>query len=68
MVKDLGELGFFIGVQASRDSQGLHLYQIWYITDLLRNTKMVGAKPFGWPTTSGLKLTSTEGPLLLDPT
>ncbi|KAB5520250.1 hypothetical protein DKX38_024569 [Salix brachista] len=58
-VKDLGELSFFLGVQASRDSNGLHLRQTRFITDLLHSTNMVGAKPLNCPTVSGPKLSST---------
>ncbi|KAF5471906.1 hypothetical protein F2P56_008669 [Juglans regia] len=68
LVKDLGELSFFLGVQASHDSHGLHLGQTRYITDLLESTKMVGAKPLNCPSTSGPKLSSIEGELLSDPT
>ncbi|XP_040996230.1 uncharacterized mitochondrial protein AtMg00810-like [Juglans microcarpa x Juglans regia] len=68
LVKDLGELSFFLGVQATRDKHGLHLRQTRYITDLLESTKMGGAKPLNCPTTSGPKLSSEEGNLLLDPT
>jgi hypothetical protein len=43
--KDLGPLSFFLGVQVSRSSHGLHLYQMKYITDILKRTHMDGAKP-----------------------
>ncbi|KAB5572874.1 hypothetical protein DKX38_000068 [Salix brachista] len=59
---DLGELSFFLGVQASRDSLGLHLRQTRFITDLLHSTNKVGAKPFNCPTVSDPKLSSTDAP------
>ncbi|KAF5481186.1 hypothetical protein F2P56_001856 [Juglans regia] len=68
LVKDLGELSFFLGVQACRDQHGLHLRQARYITDLLESTKMVGAKPLSCPTISGPKLSTEDGELLSDPT
>lgn len=55
-VKDLGELSFFLSVQASRDSNGLHLRQTQFIIDLLHSTHHVGAKPLNCPTISGPKL------------
>ena len=67
-VKDLGSLSYFLGVEANRSSQGLHLRQTKYICDLLNRTKMVGAKPLASPTISGTKLSSMDGSLLQDPT
>jgi histone deacetylase 1/2 len=34
-VKDIGDLTFFIGIEAIRDTSGLHLSQRRYILDLL---------------------------------
>ncbi|RVW79312.1 Retrovirus-related Pol polyprotein from transposon RE1 [Vitis vinifera] len=60
-MKDLGPLGYFLGIQASRDSSGLHLRQSKYIGDLLHRTKMAGAKPASSPCTTGLKLSTHVG-------
>ncbi|RVW13866.1 Retrovirus-related Pol polyprotein from transposon RE1 [Vitis vinifera] len=60
-MKDLGPLGYFLGIQASRDSSGLHLRQSKYIGDLLQRTKMAGAKPASSPCTTGLKLSTHVG-------
>ncbi|RVW67847.1 Retrovirus-related Pol polyprotein from transposon RE1 [Vitis vinifera] len=60
-MKDLGPLGYFLGIQASRDSFGLHLRQSKYIGDLLHRTKMAGAKPASSPCTTGLKLSTHVG-------
>ncbi|RVW25023.1 Retrovirus-related Pol polyprotein from transposon RE1 [Vitis vinifera] len=57
-MKDLGPLGYFLGIQASRDSSGLHLRQSKYIGDLLHRTKMAGAKPASSPCITGLKLST----------
>jgi len=43
-VKDLGELSYFFGIEALRNQDDLHLRQAKYITDLLDNTGMIGAK------------------------
>ncbi|RVW62129.1 Retrovirus-related Pol polyprotein from transposon RE2 [Vitis vinifera] len=60
-MKDLGPLGYFLGIQANRDSSGLHLRQSKYIGDLLHRTKMAGAKPASSPCTTGLKLSTHVG-------
>jgi hypothetical protein len=60
-VKDLGPLGYFLGVQAHRSSSGLHLRQAKYITDLLSRMKMLGAKPYFSPCLAGSKLSKTAG-------
>ncbi|XP_042958220.1 uncharacterized mitochondrial protein AtMg00810-like [Carya illinoinensis] len=66
-LKDLGSLNYFLGVQASRDSNGLHLRQSKHILDLLHKTGMAGAKPISSPSTFGKKLTAFDGDLLPDP-
>ncbi|KAF5482102.1 hypothetical protein F2P56_002694 [Juglans regia] len=64
-MKDHGPLGYFLGIQASRDSFGLHLRQYKYIGDLLHQTKMAGAKPASSPCTTGLKLSVHVAKLVL---
>lgn len=44
-IKDLGDLGYFLGMEAHRTSDGLHLRQSKYILDLLHCAGMIGAKP-----------------------
>ena len=43
-LKDLGSVSYFLGVEAVRTSQGLHLSQTAYINDLLARTKMENYK------------------------
>jgi histone deacetylase 1/2 len=43
-VKDIGDLTFFIGIEAIRDTSGLHLSQRRYILDLLTRSQMDKAK------------------------
>jgi hypothetical protein len=63
-MKDLGDLGFFLGMQARRDDDGLHIRQSKYIIDLLHRSSMAGAKPYTAPTVSGSKLSvSSSNPL-----
>lgn len=54
-INDLGSLSYFLGVEADRTSQGLHLHQTKYICDILDRTKMVGVKPLACPTVSVLE-------------
>ena len=66
-LKDLGDLSFFLGIQAHRNSHGLHLHQGKYVTDLLIRVKMAGAKPVPTPCVSGSKLSKFQGDPLSDP-
>jgi hypothetical protein len=67
-VKDLGPLNFFLGIEAHRTPDSLHLSQGKYITDLLHRTCMLGAKPAASPCSSGFKLSKFDGTMLPDPT
>lgn len=66
-LKDLGSLSFILGTQAHRSSDGLHLSQTKYITDLLHKVKMLGAKPASFPCPSGTRLSRFDGDPLPDP-
>ncbi|CAA7046959.1 unnamed protein product [Microthlaspi erraticum] len=44
-LKDPTDLNYFLGIEATRTSKGLHLMQRKYILDLLAKTNMVDAKP-----------------------
>ena len=57
-LKALGHLGYFLGIEASRDANGIHLRQSKYILDILHRARMVGAKPYPAPCISGSKLSS----------
>jgi len=65
-VKDLGPLGFFLGIQATRCPDSLHLCQAKYIRDLLHRTNMLGAKPATSPCPAGAKLSKFDGDPLPD--
>lgn len=67
-VKDHEELNYFLGIEATRTSAGLHLCQKRYILDLLDRTKMLGAKPVTTPTVASPKLSLHSGTPLQDPT
>lgn len=55
-LKDLGKLNYFLRVQVSHTTIGLHLSQTKYIKDSLCKTKMQFAKPTSTPMTNGLRL------------
>ena len=57
-LKDLGKLGYFLGLQVTPTECGMHLSQPKYITDLLCKVMMEAAKSCPTPMTAGLKLTS----------
>ncbi|RVW88665.1 Retrovirus-related Pol polyprotein from transposon RE1 [Vitis vinifera] len=61
-LKDLGELSYFLGIEVKKTTDGgLHLSKKKYIQDLLKKTKMDGAKSLPTPMLSGLKLSAEMG-------
>lgn len=67
-VKDLGPLSYFLGIQVTRTTAGLHLCQAKYITDLLHQTYMADAKPSRSPCAADSKLSRFDGEVLPDNT
>jgi len=67
-IKDLGELSYFLGIQATRDTSGLHLRQSKYIIDLLDRTQMTDSKPYPAPSVAGSKMSKYDGIPLPNPT
>lgn len=66
-MKDLGQLTYFLGIQATRTSTGLHLRQTRYIINLLDRVQLTGIRPYRAPCVSGSKLSKFDGELLSDP-
>jgi histone deacetylase 1/2 len=66
-MKDLGQLTYFLGIEATRNSSGLHLRQTRYIIDLLNHVRLLGIRPYRAPCASGCKLSKFDGELLPDP-
>ena len=60
-MKDLGALHYFLGMEITRSSSGLHLSQSKYILDLLKKTNMVDCKPVLTPAVSGRRLSLLDG-------
>jgi len=67
-VKDLGDLHFFLGIEALPVSNGLYLTQRKYTADLLIRSKMSLAKPSSTPMSSICKLSAYTGEIFEDPT
>lgn len=67
-LKDPTDLCYFLGIEAIRNSKGLHLMQRKYIIDLLAKTKMLDAKPVTTPMSPHPKLTLSMGSPLQEPT
>ncbi|XP_019095597.1 PREDICTED: uncharacterized protein LOC109130475 [Camelina sativa] len=65
-LKYLGPLSYFLGIEATRTSSGLHLMQRKYITDLLVKTKMQDAKRVPTPMSSSSQITVLSGTPLAD--
>jgi hypothetical protein len=67
-LKDLGDLSYFLGIQAVRNSEGLHLRQSKYAIDLLQRVNMADSKPYCAPCIAGSKMSKFDGEALSDPT
>jgi hypothetical protein len=60
-MKDLGDLHYFLGVFVTRVTNGLHLSQSRYISDILTRTKMSTAKPISSPMAANSSLSKFSG-------
>lgn len=60
-LKDLGELSYFLGIEATRTKKGLHLMQKKYVVDLLTRTNMLQARPVSSPMSPTPKLSLNSG-------
>lgn len=60
-LKDLGELHYFLGIEATKVKGGLTLTQTKYANDILRRTGMMNCKPSNTPLSTSEKLSAFEG-------
>jgi hypothetical protein len=67
-IKDLDSLEFFLGVQANRDTTGLHLKQSKYVIDLLHRTQIANSKLARTHYVAGSKMSKFDCDLLSNPT
>jgi hypothetical protein len=68
LVKDLGDLNFFLGVEVNRVPVGLLLSQQRYICDILKLTNMFLVKPISSPLSAATPLSNFSGSTFEDPT
>lgn len=66
LLKDLGELSYFLGIEVTRTPSGLLLIQHKYINDLLVRVNMTNTKPVATPMQKDLRLKLTSGSPLAD--
>lgn len=66
-LKDLEDLSFFLGIEVTRNVNGIHLTQTRYIADLLHMTQMESSKLVSTPMCPNTPLTLHFGSPLQDP-
>nr|GMC53132.1 uncharacterized protein LOC109183966 [Ipomoea batatas] len=65
-IKDLGELGYFLGIEAKLDDSGLNLCQRKYALDILTEAEFLECKPVNTPMVPGYHLQHGDGGPLTD--
>ncbi|XP_043703964.1 uncharacterized mitochondrial protein AtMg00810-like [Telopea speciosissima] len=66
-MSDLGDMHYFLGIEATKIHIDILLTQKKYSLDLLHKTGMTGCKPCNTPVAAGSKLSLLEGDTLPDP-
>ena len=67
VLKDLGNLKYFLGIEVAQSRAGIHLLCRKYSLEILEDTGFLGAKPSMFPIEQNLKLNEANGELLEDP-
>ncbi|XP_019190294.1 PREDICTED: uncharacterized protein LOC109184712 [Ipomoea nil] len=65
-IKDLGKVGYFLGIEAVMNSSGLHLSQRKYALDILTEEGFLECKPVNTPMVPGHQLQHDDGVPLAD--
>jgi Reverse transcriptase (RNA-dependent DNA polymerase) len=66
-IRDLGQLHFFLGIEATHNKEGIYLTQTKYLTDLLKRVNMMNCKSVLSPMASGTILSNTSADPCKDP-
>nr|GMC63206.1 uncharacterized protein LOC109166753 [Ipomoea batatas] len=65
-IKDLGSLGYFLGIEAHMSDSGLNLCQRKYALDILTESGFINSKPINTPMVPGHQLSKDGGNSLFD--
>lgn len=67
LIKDLGDLKYFLGIEFARSQKGIFMSQRKYALDIVHDAGLTGSKPELFPMEQNLRLTSESGEKLHDP-
>ncbi|XP_071727267.1 uncharacterized mitochondrial protein AtMg00810-like [Rutidosis leptorrhynchoides] len=67
-MKDLGNVSYFLGINVSRNSEGLFLNQTKYASEIIERVDLVNCNPVKTPVDTNGKLSSSKGKPYSNPT